>query len=154
MQRAQASTLIASPPQAVFQFVAVDFARNYRRWSPEVQHLELLSPGPLAVGSRARQVRIDHGRRSEHTFRVVALEPPRRISFAEIGDRFRIDYRMEPAGDQTRLTFLFELRRVELYMRPFEKLISVALQEGAERVVGNIKRLIEAKSTNNTRGQP
>jgi uncharacterized protein YndB with AHSA1/START domain len=153
MKQARASTLIASPPQAVFEFVAVDFVRNYRRWSPEVQRLELFTPGPMKVGSRARQVRMDQGRRSEHTFRVVAFEPPRRISFAEIADRFRIDYQMEPEGDQTRLTFLFELRRMELYMRPFEKLIRVALQEGAERVVGNIKRLIETESRNNTRAQ-
>ena len=147
MHKARASSLIAAPPQIVYDFIAVDFARNYRRWSPEVQRLDMLTPGPLRVGSRARQVRFDQGRLSDHTFRVVAMEPPRRVSFAESADRFRIEYRMEPVEEQTRLTFLFELRRVEFYMRPFEKLIGVAIQEGAVRVVGNIKRLIELEST-------
>lgn len=146
MVKARASILIATEPQGVFDFVAVDFERNYRRWSPEVQQLELLTPGPLKVGSSARQVRLDRGRRSDTTFRVVVLEPPKRVGFAEKSNRFRIEYLMEPVGERTRLIFSFELTRLELYMRPFEKLIRVAVQEGAERVVRNIKGLVERES--------
>jgi hypothetical protein len=146
MIQARASILVKSPPQQVFDFVVVGFTRNYRRWSPEVQRLDILTPGPLRVGSRARQVRVDQGRRSDNTFRVVALEPPTQIHFAESSDQFRTVYRMEPVGDQTMLTFVFELRRFELYMRPFEKLIRVAVQEGSDRVVRNIKGLVERES--------
>jgi len=39
MVRAQASTDIGRPVDAVFRFVAVDFFRNYPRWSPEVVEL-------------------------------------------------------------------------------------------------------------------
>jgi hypothetical protein len=145
---ARASILIDRPAEPVFGFIADDFAQNYSRWSPEVQRLELLTPGPLRVGSRARQVRVDQGRRSDTCFRVVALERPERVCFAETRDQFRIEYRLEVLGDDTggaptRLTFDFQLRRMELYMRPFEKLIRAAVQEGAERVVRNIKGLIE-----------
>lgn len=150
MVKAQAQILLGLPPDPVFDFVAEDFLRNYPRWSPEVRRLDLLTPGPLRVGSRARQVRVDQGRRSESTFRVVALEPPGRIGFAEVSGQFGIEYRMEPLGDpaacRTRLTFAFELRRLELYMRPFEKLIRSAVQEGAERVVRNIKGLLERET--------
>jgi hypothetical protein len=141
--KAQASILIATLPQQVFSFVVVDFERNYRRWSPEVKRLELLTPGPLQVGSRARQVRVDQGRKSETVFRVTVLEPPKVVGFAESTNQFRIDYRMEPEGDQTRLTFVFELTRLDFFMRPFEKLIRVAVQEGAQRTVRNIKGLLE-----------
>jgi hypothetical protein len=141
--KAQASILIATLPQQVFSFVVVDFERNYRRWSPEVKRLELLTPGPLQVGSRARQVRVDQGRKSETVFRVTVLEPPNGVGFAESTNQFRIDYRMEPEGDQTRLTFVFELTRLDFFMRPFEKLIRVAVQEGAQRTVRNIKGLLE-----------
>lgn len=99
MVRAEASALVGVPAPRVYAFVAEDFARNYRRWSPEVQHLELLTPGPLRVGSQARQVRVDQGRRSEHWFRVTELEPPSRVAFAERSDLFRIDYRMTPIGE-------------------------------------------------------
>lgn len=145
MISARASTLIATPPQRVFAFVALDFERNYQRWSPEVKRLVLLTPGPLQLGSRARQVRVDQGRKSETEFRVHVLEPPNRIGFAECSNQFRIDYRMELDGDGTRLTFLFELLRLDFFMRPFEKLIRIAVQDGAERTVRNIKGLIESE---------
>lgn len=150
MVKAQAQILVRLPPEPIFVFVADDFLRNYPRWSPEVRRLELLTPGPLRVGSRARQVRVDQGRRSESTFRVVALDPPSRVGFAEVSGQFGIEYRIDPVGDpaagRTRLTFAFELRRLELYMRPFEKLIRSAVQDGAERVVRNIKGLLERET--------
>lgn len=143
MVKAQASILIAQSQRQLYDFIAVEFERNYRRWSPEVQRLDMLTPGPLRVGSRARQLRLDRGRRSDTTFRVIALEPPRRVCFAESADKFRSFYQMDPVGGDTRLTFTFELRRMELHMRPFEKLIRVAVKEGATRVVRNIKLLVE-----------
>lgn len=147
MVKAQAQVLVRLPPKPVFAFVVEDFARNYPRWSPEVKRLELLTPGPLRVGSRARQVRVDQGRRSETTFRVEVLEPPTRVSFAEVSQQYRVDYRMEAVAEapvaRTRLTLTFELQRLELYMRPFEKLIRVAVQEGADQVVRRIKGLLE-----------
>jgi hypothetical protein len=151
--KTRASILIDQPPTRVFEFVAVDFANNYRRWSPEVQQLTLLTPGPLRVGSQARQVRLDQGRRTETTFRVIEMSSPDLIVFAENARQFRIEYRMEPVAERTRLTFAFDLARLELYMRPFEKLIRMAVQEGAERVVHNIKGLIEKDFYQNSGGQ-
>jgi len=127
----------------VFDFVVGDFYRNYPRWSPEVKRLDVLTPGPLQVGSRARQARIDQGRKSESIFRVTALEAPLRVEFAESTGLFQIAYVMEAVGTDTRLSFTFELKRIEFYMRPFEKLIRVSIQEGAQRVVRNIKGLVE-----------
>ncbi len=145
MVRARAGTLIARSPEQVFQFIAVDFLKNYRRWSPEVVSLELKSPGPIKVGTICRQVRIDQGRRTQSTFRVSAFEPAKRVDFEGTSDRFLVSYQLRPVAEQTRLTFTFELSRLELYMRPFEKLIRVALQEGSDRVVRNIKHLIETE---------
>jgi hypothetical protein len=143
MVSARADTLIARPREAVFSFIAEDFYKNYPRWSPEVQRLEVLSPGPLRVGSQARQVRIDRGRRTESTFAVVVCEGPRLLAFAERSNQFHISYRLDPAGADTRLTFAFELVRMDLFMRPFKKLIRLVVQEGAERVVRDIKNLVE-----------
>jgi len=147
MIKARASILIAQPQQRIYDFVVVDFARNYRRWSPEVQRLELLTPGPLRVGTRARQLRVDQGRRSDTTFRVITLEPPKQVGIAESADKFRSYYQLDPVGEDTRLTFVFELKRIEFHIRPFEKLIRIAVQEGVERVVRNIKVLVEKEST-------
>lgn len=147
MIRTQASTLITSPPDRVFEFIAVDFFKNYQRWSPEVVSLQSISKGPVRVGTTGRQVRIDQGRRTEATFRVSTFEAGKRVDFQSTSEPpFWISYRLDGIAGKTVLTFEFELSRLEFYMRPFEKLIRVAAQEGAERVVRNIKGLIEARA--------
>ena len=143
MVKSQSSTLIRCPVSDVFGFVVTDFVRNYPRWSPEVQKLTPLSNGPLAVGWKARQVRIDQGRRSEADFKVIALEPERRVCFKGIKDPFEINYFFEPQQGYTRLTFSFELAKLNFAMRPFEKLIRVAVKDATERVVRDLRLLAE-----------
>ncbi|NEX19596.1 polyketide cyclase [Thiorhodococcus mannitoliphagus] len=152
MVRGEASILIDTEASRVFDFVATDFVNNYKRWSPEVQRLDLLTPGPLRVGSRARQIRVDQGRKSDTTFKIIALETPSRVGFVEQNGQYRTEYHVEPAGEGSRLRFYFELKRLDLYMRPFEKLIRVAIQDGAERVVRNIKGLIETETPRSSTG--
>ncbi|MFO8005584.1 SRPBCC family protein [Thioalkalivibrio sp.] len=143
MVKAQSRTLIRCPLPDVYGFVVDDFVRNYPRWSPEVQRLRPLTDGPLDLGWTAHQVRVDQGRRTETDFRVIALDPQRRVCFKGIRDPFVIDYRFEPQGPHTQLTFSFELARLSLALRPFEKLIRFAVQDGTERVVRNLKGLAE-----------
>jgi carbon monoxide dehydrogenase subunit G len=143
--RAQANIEIERPPDTVYAFIAEDFERNYPRWSPEVKELRVLSKGPVRVGTIARQVRVDQGRRTESTFKITDMQPGQRLTFQGTSFPFLVDYRLAAASQHTRLTFVFELKRVDLMMRPFEKLIRVAVQEGAERTVRNLKRLIEAE---------
>jgi hypothetical protein len=147
MIRAESSVLIERPVEAVFQFVAVDFFANYRKWSPEVVALEQTSAGALRQGSTGRQVRCDAGHRSESRFRVTTYESMRAIAFASIsGPRYRVDYRFQAVASATRVTFRFELQP-ELFLRPFERLLDGAVRRGSDRVVRNLKRLLEARVT-------
>ena len=154
MVKAQSRTLIHCPLPDVYGFVVEDFVRNYPRWSPEVQHLRPLTDGPLDLGWTAHQVRVDQGRRTETDFRVIALDPQHYVCFKGIKDPFVIDYRFDPQGQNTQLTFSFELARLGFALRPFEKLIRFAVQDGTERVVRNLKALVERelgqKSTDST----
>ncbi len=143
MVKAQSRTLIRCPLPDVYGFVVGDFVRNYPRWSPEVQHLRPVTDGPLDLGWTAHQVRIDQGRRTETDFRVIALDPQQHVRFKGIKDPFVIDYRFDPQGENTQLTFSFELARLGFALRPFEKLIRFAVQDGTERVVRNLKALVE-----------
>jgi hypothetical protein len=143
MVRAESTTLIRCPLPAVYAFVVEEFVRNYPRWSPEVQNLRPLTEGPLCIGWTAHQVRIDQGRRTETDFRVVALEPQQRVCFRGVRDPFVIDYRFADRGADTGLIFSFQLARLSFALRPFEKLIRMAVQDGTQRVVRNLKLLIE-----------
>ncbi|PSQ94567.1 MAG: polyketide cyclase [Proteobacteria bacterium SW_6_67_9] len=136
---------IARPVATVYDFVVVRFFDNYPRWSPQVRELEALNGRDIALGTRGRQVRVDQGRRSETRFQVTRLEPERAVDFD--GDKqakFAIRYRFEPKGEQAcRLSMEFELKQLDLFMRPFEKLIRLAVQDGTDQTVRNIKRLVE-----------
>lgn len=145
MVRAQAQVLIVRPPDSVFNFIAVEFFQNYPRWSPEVVELHPSTPGPVRIGTTGRQVRIDQGRRTESVFRVCRFEQARCIAFQGISSPYQVNYLIRPVDNNTRLMFTFELSRLELYMRPFEKLIRIAMQEGAQSVTRNLKALIESE---------
>ena len=147
MIRTSASAEINRPTPAVFAFVVDDFVRNYPRWSPEVKSLRPLSEGPLRPGWRARQVRVDQGRRTATDFEVVALDPHRRVAFQGVRDPYYIDFQLDDHGaGLTQLTFTFELGQLGLAFRPFEKLIRHAVQSGVDRVARNLKYLVEAET--------
>lgn len=143
----KAHSLIDRPVDVVFHYVCDDFFSNYPKWSPEVRRLDALTGGPLTLGSMARQVRIDHGQQSESTFRVTEYRRPERVSFAGVSDPYRCCYEFQdiPSPPSTRITFTFELKELDFFMRPFEKLVRSAIQDGAQQTVNNIKRLIESQ---------
>lgn len=143
MVRADSAAVIERPPRAVFDFVATEFFRNYPRWAPEVRELVALSPGPLRIGSLGRQVRVDYGRRTEATFRVTRLEPCTAVSFEGLTRPFTIDYAFQPWGSHTRVTLVFQLLRLELFMRPFENAIRGAARDSVADTLRRLKALAE-----------
>ena len=143
---AKASTLVERSSVDIFRYLGDEFFENYHKWSPEVVELEQITDGPVKLGTMARQVRIDQGRRTETRFTINSYEPGKRLEFTGVSDPFRCVYELEEIepGKSARLTFIFELTEIQMFMRPFEKLIRVVVQEGAERTVRNLKRLTEA----------
>ena len=140
----KASTIIQSTTDQLFDFIGNNLLINYPRWSPEVKELEKLTNGPIALGTVCRQVRIDQGNRSESTFKVRIFNQGSRICFEGVSNPYRCDYVIESMSDMnSRITFVFELLSLDLHVRPFEKLVRVAVQDGTERTVRNIKKIIE-----------
>ena len=152
MVKTSASIGIDRPPQLVYSFIVDDFLVNYPRWSPEVKRLDALSAGPMRMGWRARQVRVDQGRRTQTDFEVVEISPPTRVAFRGIKDPYFIDFVLDDSSDNyTTLIFSFELGKLGFAFRPFEKLIRYAVQEGVTRVTRNIKGLVESEISNESR---
>ena len=142
-----ASLVIHRPPEMIFRFIGERFFANYPRWSPEVQELRQIGSGPVRAGTRARQVRVDLGHRSESVFAVTIFDPGRRICFEGVSSPYRCDYELRGLSPQssTLISFTFELSRLERYLRPFESLIRDAIRDGVERTVCQVKRLVEAE---------
>ncbi len=145
----KSSITIERPGAEVFKYIGADFFQNYPKWSPEVVELESLTKGPVKLGTLARQVRVDQGHRTESKFQVTVYEPGKRLCFAGLSDPYRCTYELQDInqGQMVRLSFTFELLEMQMFMRPFEKLIRIVVQDGAERTVRNLKRLTEAAAS-------
>jgi hypothetical protein len=127
-----------------YDYIAHNFFDNYPKWCPQVVELERLSDPPVQVGTRGRQVTRDRGIDSESTFEVSAFAPTEKLEIRGTSEPFRSSYEFlqDPDG-ATRVAFTFELLEIDLVMRPFQKLIRSALQDGAIQTIENIKRLLE-----------
>jgi hypothetical protein len=145
MLKAHAEVLIERAPHQVFQFVADDFLLNYPRWSPEVQCLEAITRGPMQVGWVGRQIRLDQGRRSDSQFRVTVFDAGRQLTFEGMTAPYRIDYQFRSLLDQTRVSFTFELLELSLTLRPFKNMVRRAVQQTTDRMVTNLKTLVECE---------
>ncbi|TXI17341.1 MAG: polyketide cyclase [Nitrosomonas sp.] len=134
---------------ALFHYLGEGLFENYPKWSPEVKELEQITPGQVMLGTEGRQVRVDQGRRTESKFKISTYEPGGRLTLIGISDPFRCTYELQELNpkNSTRLTFSFELLEILPIMRPFEALVRVAIKDGAERTVQNIKRLVEAEQS-------
>jgi hypothetical protein len=143
MIETRTSVLIERPVAEVYRFVAEEFFTNYPKWSPEVTRLEQTTRGPLRIGTTGRQVRCDAGYTAESRFRVTSLVPLQELRFESLGKpHFSVHYRFVAIGNATRLGFYFELKPTLLLM-PLRSLISRTVTDGGQRVVANLKSLLE-----------
>ena len=139
----EASIEINRPPETVFNFIADNLLENYPKWAPEVIELEPINTSTVTVGTQVKQVRDDNGNRVESIFEVQEYAPHIKFIFQGINAPYKHSYLIENDSDnQSRLTFKFELLDIEVFMRPFQKLIRVAIEDGAENTVDNIKQLL------------
>lgn len=147
----KASALINKPATEVFVFIGERFFENYPKWALEVAEFEPLNGFTVFVGARARQLRRDQGQEIKSIFEITEFHPHINLTFRGITAPYLNTYYLERGDieESTLLTFSFELLELELFMRPFEKLIRSAIEEGAENTVENIKKLLSGTDDKN-----
>jgi hypothetical protein len=140
----KASIEINKPVTYVFCFVGERFFENYPKWAVEVSEFKPLTGKEVFVGARAQQIRIEYGEKVESVFEVSEFEAPDKMTLVGVDTQFRNTYNFSAKEEDnlTNLEFSFEILELELFMRPFEKLIRIAIEEGAENTVANIKNLL------------
>jgi hypothetical protein len=148
----EASILIEESCKEVFRFIAEHFFINYPKWAPEVIELEPLDGEKVFIGAKGRQVREDNDAMIESVFEIVEYDPYSTFILQGSSTPYKHTYLTESVENnaQTRLTFRFDLLEIELFMRPFEKLIRVAIEDGAENTVEKIKDLLTTQHTHIT----
>jgi uncharacterized protein YndB with AHSA1/START domain len=68
------SRLIAAPPDRVFP-LASDFARMPER-IPDIKRVEMLTDGPVGVGTKFKETRVMFGKEATETMEVTEFDPP------------------------------------------------------------------------------
>lgn len=134
--------VIDRPVKEVFDFVAVNFFNNYPKWAPEVIEFEPLDGPVVEMGAHARQLRHDQGQDAETILLVTAFKANEQLILEAQSGEFRDYYGFEENQQSTMLTFRFEMLHIELFMKPFAKLIKTAIEEGIENSLQNIKNLM------------
>ncbi len=141
----KASIEINKPVALVFGYVGEHFFENYPKWALEVSEFKPLNGSDVFVGAKAQQVRVEYGQKVESVLEVSEYIPPVKVTLSGVDQPYRNTYQFTQDNGTTELEFSFEILELELFMRPFEKLIRVAIEEGAENTVENIKNLIGAE---------
>ncbi|MGB4499200.1 MAG: SRPBCC family protein [Methylococcaceae bacterium] len=132
----------------VFHYVGERFFDNYPKWAVEVIHFEPLEDNKhVFIGAKAKQIRKDNGTKIESVFEITDYEPHTRFGFQGINAPYKHTYLFEnnENNESTTFTFRFELLELDIFMRSFQKLIRVAIEDGAENVAENIKNLVVAE---------
>ena len=108
---------------------------------------EPLGDGTPGVGSRYRDVFVDHGQRIELEAEVVGYEPPRRLEVALRGDGVAATSRqeLEPVAAGTRLTAVIETEYTKRLLRMMAGVVTRHAQERLESDLENLKRIVESE---------
>lgn len=140
----KAKTEINKPIDKVFGFVGDNFFYNYPKWALEVSEFKPLTGEEVCVGAKAQQTRVEQGQKVESIFEISEFDSPEKVTLTGVDTPFRNTYHFYSIKERnaTELEFAFEILEIDLFMRPFEKLIRMAIEEGAENTVMNIKSLI------------
>ena len=99
---------IAAPLEAVYATVT-DIA-HWQDFIRAVERLEILNPGPVAVGTKFRETRTMFGRTATEEMTVATLAPPHRFDLTaeNHGTRYRAVHEITAAPDGSRLRLVFE----------------------------------------------
>ena len=130
-----------------FEYIGEKFFENYPKWAVEVSEFEPLDGPNVFVGAKAKQLRNENNNTVMSIFEVIDFQPVNALSLQGINSPYRQSYLLsqDETARTTELTFRFELTELEVFMRPFEKLIRYAIEEGAENTVNNIKNLLSTE---------
>jgi hypothetical protein len=115
-----------------------------QEWVGGLVEFRPLSPGP-ALGSRAIQVVDMAGRHWELESEIVRYEPPRELEarLTHRGFDSVAAYRLEPAGDRTRVTATMDTQYKQTFARLLAGVVTRQAQRKLEADLNRLKQVVE-----------
>ncbi len=130
------------PPHDVFAFL-VD-PQKLMLWQSNLIKSEIVSEGPLHVGSRFHEVRRMGPREVDIRGEISEFTPDRRLSTrTETKPQAGVRYVLEPEDGGTRLHYDFTVHTAGM-MRLMQPVISRSIRQGTEADLQKLRQLVEA----------
>ena len=144
MIRVEHSVTIGRPPSEVFAYVCD--ADKLPEWQSTALEARWETPGPIAVGSRAVEVRKFLGRRMESTMEVTAFEQDRELSFRVLDGPvpFHVTQKLAAVDGGTRIDVVLE-GGPGGFFKLAEPLVARAAKRQLEGDSATMKDILEAR---------
>lgn len=148
--RATATREIAAPPDLVYR-LATDF-QHVAEVVEGIVRVEMLTPGPVAIGTRFRETRVMFGREASEEMTVTELVPNRRVALVaeNHGARYESSFDFEPIATGTRVTFSFQATPLTTLARVMGLLMMPLMKKSVFTMcmkdLDDIKRAAESRS--------
>ncbi len=138
---------VEAPCAEVFR-VFTDFARLPER-IPDIKKVEMLTDGPVGVGSRFRETRVLFKKEATEVMEVTAFEADRLITLGcdSCGCHYEMTHRFTPQGDGTRVEFEVKTEARSFFarlMKPLAALMMGAMKRCIEKDIDALKSAVEA----------
>ena len=141
----KATTMVRKPVADVFRFVAEDYLTNHPKWAPGVVSLHLEGTGPVAAGTRGREVRRQGSRNVTYNFEVTDYVPNKLIAIKAKGRpaQFAAVYAVNAINDkESELEVQFKLKIGGL-LRLIEPFMAGSIRKEVASVCSRIKVMLE-----------
>lgn len=134
---------VERPPGDVWTVVAD--LETHPRWRPAIVELRHLSDGPLAVGSRVREVIRWRGRQIELADEVTRLEPERCLGMHGewSSASFDLELRLAPSDGGTSVTFDWSLTPRSFLMRVATPFLGRAMRRSTVEELEGLRAYVE-----------
>jgi carbon monoxide dehydrogenase subunit G len=146
MPRFSVSQKIAAPLEEVFALFS-DFHHVAGR-IPAITKLEVLTPGPIGVGTRFRETRMMFKREATEEMEITAFTPGKsyEISCQSCGAMYCSLFRFEPENGGTRVSVDFTTRAVSWLawlMAPLSRLMMPMMKKCVLQDIEGMKKVAE-----------
>ncbi|NOT00066.1 MAG: hypothetical protein HOP29_05520 [Phycisphaerales bacterium] len=143
---------IAAGPETVFER-ASDF-HHAPQVIPAIVRVEMLTDGPVRVGTRFRETRMMFKREATETMEVLEFERPHRylLGMESCGCRYRTEFRFTPNGQGTNVQMQFDGRPLTFFAKVMSVLMKPMMKSLAKMVEKDLDDLKAAIESGKARG--
>lgn len=137
----------AEPEQVFLLFTDIEkFPENLSG----IERVELLTAGPVGVGTRFKETRIMFKRETTEEMEVTRFDPGKEVALGSksCGSTFETSFKISPSGSGSSVDVTMECRPVTLFaklMSPLSKLMAGSIRKLVDKDLEEMKAIAEQR---------